>query len=574
MEFIWKELKKISLFGRNLQFEKDYNDKYTSLSSFFLTLLLIISTVIASFIFGKEIYERKTPKFTSSRIPININNTVFNLEEFPILLNFRYENGMPINDENLFKLFKINVMIVNIVNGSVNRKFENISKCKYEDFKNEVYKEHLKFQLTQSKMDYYCISSKNFVFNKFGGIDSNSIVVQVFKCNTDCHNKMDSLIDGTFTTVSFLNGYLMPSDYNNPIKPYFEKYPIKINNNVLRDVTMSFNKNTLTTNRGWIFTDKITESYISLNSAVRDISFSNSTLANIVIESENQVLNSSREYIKIQEILANIGGFFNAVFILFSIIFNNYIKFEYYVYIYNKCREFENEKKIESSILANLTNKNVNILKNNFVAKKQETSNLQNISKMGILEKDDKEENNSFPKLKKFGVQKKLSYNSQYEIDKSIQSIDSIEADENANKSKNNSSCKIENQYENKFHTFQNLNEKRINKDNHQSENLDENKEVLDKIDENNDFKVNLNLIEKYRIIDKYNINNNIKANTLDLLSKDINIEEPGFTLYFEYIYLDIICCRNVFTNMMEISQNRLSFDNFLKNAHKLLDSE
>ena len=80
------ELKKLSLFGRDLQLEKDYCNRYVSITSLIVTLFLVIATIIAGFFFGKEIYERKNPKIASTKAPINNEETKFFIEENPLMI--------------------------------------------------------------------------------------------------------------------------------------------------------------------------------------------------------------------------------------------------------------------------------------------------------------------------------------------------------------------------------------------------------------------------------------------------------------------------------------------------------
>ncbi len=72
---------------------------------------------------------------------------------------------------------------------------------------------------------------------------------------------------------------------------------------------------------------------------------------------------------KIQDLLANLGGFFNAIYLISTVFFSDYIKFCYYGYIFEKI----NKEKAKSLGILNVknnkieSNKNLNILKNNFV---------------------------------------------------------------------------------------------------------------------------------------------------------------------------------------------------------------
>lgn len=373
MESIISEVKKMSIFGRDLQFEKDYNNRFVSIYSFVLTLLVIIATIITGFIFGNEIYERKTPKFTTSKNPVSSLETKFFIKDIPMLLNFRTPSGLPISDETIKKALIFRIVIVTITEGVVTQVVKEIKKCNITDYTDENKKKLLEIEFKVPGLQYYCISPEEFLQSKYGGTNSQSIIIYVAKCANNCMPNLDTFIEGINVSFSYLNSYIEPSDYSNPIKFYFEKTPLRLYKNLSKEVTLSFTKNSIVTNKGWIFPDSNTQHYVTYDSDARNVFFSDRNLLNIAFDSPSMVLYSTREYMRVQDLLANVGGFFNALYIIVAFIFTNFIKFEYYVYIHEKFVKFEEANKSDK-----INESQGKILINNFVSNNLRNNNESN----------------------------------------------------------------------------------------------------------------------------------------------------------------------------------------------------
>lgn len=508
MNKFFSELKKISIFGKDLQFEKDYNNKFVSLSSLILTIFVIIFTIIVGFIFGKEIYERKTPKFTSSKSPVSFENTKFFIQDMPILLNFRTKNVQPISDETIRKVLSFKLSLLTFHDGIGKFTEKEIKKCNVNEFKNKEYEKLLEKEFSVPDLVYYCISPDEYVQSKRGATESQVLNIIVDKCIGNCLPNIDNFVEGMYAAFSYLNSYVDPFDYNNPIKYYFEKFPIRLNNKLSKEITYSFTKNTLLTNKGWIFSDSKIQHYVTYDNVLRDVFLSDTNLLNIFIDSPTLVYYTTREYMKIQDLLANIGGFFNATYLILSFVFTNMLKFEYYVYIHNKHTEFSKEiKKIDE----NPNPKNV--LVNNYLGNIRRDNNLNSLQ---IAKKRTKQDNQ---------ITKKNN---------------SEHLDENEN---NTSNKKIN----------VNLENNRIEQSNRREDR---------NISEESNRNVNLNLDENQ---------NNLSLKRLEEIEinsskNDINDEDIS---YLNYIYNDIICCRNNYSKVLENSQTLLSFDNFMNVAFK-----
>lgn len=102
-----KYIKRFSIFGRELQFENEFSNKYNSCFSLILTIIIVIGTISVGFIVGTEVYKRRKPKLTESSRGIEIDDSSFNFNEFPIMMGFMHSNSVPIKEEDLYKYLNI-----------------------------------------------------------------------------------------------------------------------------------------------------------------------------------------------------------------------------------------------------------------------------------------------------------------------------------------------------------------------------------------------------------------------------------------------------------------------------------
>lgn len=83
--------KKVDMFGKPFIFEEKDNQKFTTLVGTILTFFIIITCCVIGFLFGKEIYERKSPSVLSSEEIIEVSRV--NMTDFPIFFTFKTGDG-------------------------------------------------------------------------------------------------------------------------------------------------------------------------------------------------------------------------------------------------------------------------------------------------------------------------------------------------------------------------------------------------------------------------------------------------------------------------------------------------
>lgn len=389
----WQEMKKINLFGRTFQFENDFSSRSNSIQNLSLTVILVIATIVVGFIFGKEIYLRENPKYTSSKITISKEESLVNFLDFPVIFKFLDNVGSPLEDDIVKKMISVNLITFDIVEGNGQKSnFMPIKICDLENYKNSTKFEMVK-NIIDSKGVSYCLNVNEQMMNKKAAFDSKNILLIFNKCKTNCLNNLDDFLEGAYVGLNYIDNYVNPSSYNDPIKSDEKIEMIKISSKISKELAISFQNNILKTNKGWIFEDFIEQNYVSYDTLISEVFISQNELIRMFIDSPTFVALNVREYMKIQDLLASIGGFFNAIYMIMTFLTYHYISFEYYLSIYELFHDnklYNDEDKNEEMVKDRIV---TTIKRNNFVSQE----NL----KSEESKKEKSENNNSHSKINK-----------------------------------------------------------------------------------------------------------------------------------------------------------------------------
>lgn len=461
------EILKVNLFGRDLQFEKDYSSRYNSCSSFLLTIIVVISTIVVSFLFGQEIYLRKNPKSSQSIKIVNDEDTSVILDDFPIIFSFSNALGQNILDSDLRKILRISPVEIIYDKENITRVVHSFSICDINSFVNNDQKHFVKEVIESGKLNnetFYCFNNTN-IRPSFKGKRSNPISNMLYlnlqRCRENCRSDFKSIIEGMYFKYVYVNSFVDPKNYTNPIKYFAEPQLIKISDTISKDIIHSFTRNILQTNEGWILDNIKEKLFVSSKNSITEFFFSTTTLMTLYFESPNNVNTIFREYMKIQDLLANIGGFFNASVILINVFFSHYLRFDYYMFIDSKIYSSKTTNKPKEEILNNQLS---NILRNNYVnsnIRNQERGENVNLEKN--VENENNPENQNEVELNKnknisvkksvFKEEKDDDRNSRKEIKKIRKIKDEVKRDEND--VGNNSKQRIlNNKLEDKFENY------------------------------------------------------------------------------------------------------------------------
>ena len=529
MAFSLKKLiHKIDLFGRNQSFEEDENQKFTTNLGVIMTIILIIISLVIGFLFGKEIYQRKNPSVVQSVDKKPYSR--ISLKDFPIYLvignsesdNFQIENYL---DIYVASLSWENEGIIYSQAGTIKKELPEFSENllpEYLDFISTSYSISTSDTLTR----YYIHPYLDYFQDSYLTSNMTMMNIAIRKCQGDhCAKDIDEVIlsKSLYVGLMFLDSYLDPTDYQNSIKYFSSSISCQIHPSFLKRYYISFSFNKFVSDVGWILEHYEEHEHIVLqNSRVDMFPSYEGHLLWLTLESpiNRQVI--YRSYMKLQDLLAKIGGFFNAIYLTLYFLSTSYIKYKYKMNIIQKI--IQNNQDIFANNICNTLKNRSNLLSTNNLVERKDTFDTR---KFEHQEKKDffKTENTLY------------SNNNIYKL--STKRINF--------KMKNNS---IENKE---------LNEINLNKI---VENKESCKSIKSSMNLHNDGFLQEKDSEKCIDINFYSDESNIeKYSKYDIILQ--LMQRLNSSSYFKYIYKNKLCSEE--NKIMSFADKILSFNNFCK---------
>mmetsp|Transcript_36687 Transcript_36687/g.38074 ORF Transcript_36687/g.38074 Transcript_36687/m.38074 type:complete len:617 (-) Transcript_36687:70-1920(-) len=347
---VLSSIKKIDLFGRNLSFEEEDCQAYKTNAGAALSALLFIAVAIITFLFGKEIYERKIPNVMYSAELMDIGRIP--LSEFPVIFFFYDSEGK--NLEDIYSRLEFKMMYLRFdANKQISYNlYRGMTECNPEHYtKHQDFVETTLQQAKASNFTAYCFNFEpDYVIqNPEVSLNSSTIKLEVNDCNEDLKAAFDHIIKNphdkfprckeptiktrvVYTTINYMNSYVDPKDYKNPVKYYPVNEPVPLNEGSAYRLKYALQKSVVQSDIGWILEEKSEEEYVLIDKPTRELFIPFHQKLSFIMDVPLRRNNVIRNYMKVQELFAKVGGLFNALYILCHIILYDYIVFKYRVY--------------------------------------------------------------------------------------------------------------------------------------------------------------------------------------------------------------------------------------------------
>ena len=354
-------LKNIDLLGKPVNWQIEGRESFATSIGGFLSLIIYLGTLTLTWYFGKDIYERNNPKFLSiteylNEDPvINLNTTIFAMQMFDY-------DGNIINDRRAFSLEGW-LSTSNYSKGqesNITYTALEFNLCVVEDIEEPFYTKHV-FK------DFYCPR-----FNtSYGGAISSSFLIQPylnvnrcgfedekkygFKCYTD--EEMTKKFGYLFyMDIRILNNFINPKNYDMPVVKNFIQEGIYMATTGSQYVMNIEHKIALlTSDTGLIFEDQNTDNFfqhektnfytIATIEKGKGSFWEFQTMFQICFFISRNRVNYIREYLKIPDALANVGGFMGIIIEVIKYLLSFYLENEYSIFLYQNLFRLEVERK-------------------------------------------------------------------------------------------------------------------------------------------------------------------------------------------------------------------------------------
>lgn len=349
--------KNLDFLGPKFEFENDDSSRFKSIGGFVFSLLVIISCFIIGFLFGNEIYLKQNPIVSISQEITNYSDVY--LHNFPLMFTFTTAEGKNLKLVELKQYIDIYVYGQNMdLEGIVYEptKYYEMEVC--NERKYQMYSELVEQKKkNQKNKEFLCIKhdSDAYFSNSYLSTNSTNFNFIIKKCVQNCSDDLYKVIENMLITVIYPTSFVNFYNYTKPVESYLDEMTTQSSNYLTRRSYMRFTFNGLNSDNGILLEDIIKENYISMTSVVPDDLVYNKegpskdTLFWLALESPRIRGLISRKYMKIQELMATLGGLANAFVIIANVLSYHYLRFLYIEYIRESVLEVLINKNKEAS---------------------------------------------------------------------------------------------------------------------------------------------------------------------------------------------------------------------------------
>ena len=365
MEFI----RSIDIFGAQFNFTIFGKANYNTYFGGFLSIFILIASIIISLMFGQDLFFKTNPKDLIERIvPKNYTYMNATVQNFPIFWRIADDNANPVNFTNI--LYPDIILYFNKFNKTtgvydlIDKKRLLVKLCTRSLVNNDVVYDQWGLDL------FYCLDWTDAKYPIGGFWDDSDIVYYMEKTIYSCPN--DNKTSPNCTKPAFIKQWLgqslklyyqmiypkvffTPGNYSKPVQVSYINYFQLLSANLYKKNRYFFTQAESSSDKGWIFQDIDTYNAITYDSSNSDFDYkSDADILNPLISSSMYATtiylmkNHNKynlSYMKVQDLAAQVGGFMKIIMVFCFVISFHLNEFSRDVDVMKKLFEFENDEK-------------------------------------------------------------------------------------------------------------------------------------------------------------------------------------------------------------------------------------
>jgi hypothetical protein len=323
----------IDLVGNNISLRHNSHGQIKTITGGIITILILIFSLYCIIYFGQDIIQKEKPISYFSK-DFTYTSKV-SIKDFPFILSpvnsggglktdFRKNIGVDVLYYELYADEVVRISRMTVEDCDPNKHFG-----KHYDILNATFPLDISYCLNLEKIQYsngtQDTNEDIFFQNEFGSNNSTFIILGIRNCNNqtegNCASQEDQnkFFEDFYLMLIYADSYINLNDYHEPNKYFVQKtiYPVSTANK--RTSYLQVKNTYIKTDIGFIMEDINELHALQVNPIRTDIS----TLPwhySIVLESTKITDNYNRRYVKVQDLIANIGGLIKFLFTFSSIL--------------------------------------------------------------------------------------------------------------------------------------------------------------------------------------------------------------------------------------------------------------
>ena len=329
--------KKLDIFSFLMGYERNESKRKKNYFGASLTVLIFIATSILSFLYGKEIYERKIPQV--SLTDTYLKDSSFSLKNFTVFFMLSDTLGR-ISAEPL-RYIKPSALGLSRQNSIVtyagykNYTFHRCTRNDLINFENKFGYDNIK-QYTEDLFTI-CVDYDDdaITLNPYGFANSSYINFAFGLCQENCAEDLDDKKEDLYVRMFFVNTYADSLDHETPVKYFLDTINQQISIDVLKRIYVRIVNKLFISDEGWFLESIMRQEYLGLLNTNLEINSKTKIFPDdlywITFECPQIRHYRYRNYMKIQDLLAKMGGMISGFMIIINVLFYHYFRFNYLV---------------------------------------------------------------------------------------------------------------------------------------------------------------------------------------------------------------------------------------------------
>lgn len=330
----FQTFKKIDFVGPSVRPTFNFQSKIQSTLGATLSFIIGIAATAGFIFFGKEVVEKKNPRFTQSTLPIE--NAIVPIEELVISAYVRNQSSQFIHFDARFKravtMYGLYTTVKLLPSGAAQSLAYRVpmNPCKIEDLPLR-YQKYVEINKINASLQA-CPDWKNSsipkevtkeIRNNFLTINSSTFFIYLEMCNEKadpgCSDYFTKELQYLQTAVILEDTLLDITSFSNPLTTESSSVTALVSPSFYIAQISSINVNELVSDSGWILPFESSLTYYNKGSLDYQINPYNSatrTIFRFALQVPKKTFRINRQYTKIQEVIANVGGLMKGLMML------------------------------------------------------------------------------------------------------------------------------------------------------------------------------------------------------------------------------------------------------------------
>jgi hypothetical protein len=370
-KFFPRLIRKADYFGVEPKFNIDKKDKYNTPLGGIITIVIFLIILAGFGLFANELTARQNPTVISSTL-YQMNPDEYVLDNsFAFFIGIQNKRAQYYLDPTIVKLTIEYITYTREFEGDTIKwvrrgRFLRMEPC-------ELVTHFSNFTDLFSNLPLptlYCVNpedGKNMsLAGAWGEQKLNMIKMEVRPCKNSTESETETVckpqkeieetLSGGYFVINHVDTLFEPKNYTHPSKHFRRNYFTSMSNKYFKEVSINFHNVEYNTDHG-ILTEEIkTDKYLQLDELREYYDFrsdSTEVMLTCLLRMSNMKYQFNRKYLKIQDVVAQVGGLANAMFLIVNLMYSNFSLAGYYLYLGEKLFELNNEEKIDEMSLVN-----------------------------------------------------------------------------------------------------------------------------------------------------------------------------------------------------------------------------